>query len=104
MTNQFIVKSPDGKRIILSQGKITADALQSNNYVAPGNNSVYAQAGTYYNLSDGSITSKNFVVDRNGNVNLKGTVYATGGSFTGDIVANSLTLSLIHISEPTRRS
>ena len=92
MTNQFIVKSPDGKRIILSQGKITADALQSNNYVAPGNNSVYAQAGTYYNLSDGSITSKNFVVDRNGNVNLKGTVYATGGSFTGDIVANSLTL------------
>ena len=92
MTNQFIVKSPDGKRIILSQGKITADALQSNNYVAPGNNSVYAQAGTYYNLSDGSITSKNFVVDSNGNVNLKGTVYATGGSFTGDIVANSLTL------------
>lgn len=92
MTNQFIVKSPDGERIILSQGKITADALQSNNYVAPGHNSVYAQAGTYYNLSDGSITSKNFVVDRNGNVNLKGTVYATGGSFTGDIVANSLTL------------
>lgn len=92
MTNQFIVKSPDGKRVIISQGKITADALQSNNYVAPGYNSVYAQAGTYYNLSDGSITSKNFVVDRNGNVNLKGTVYATGGSFTGDIVANSLTL------------
>lgn len=92
MTNQFIVKSPDGKRVILSQGKITADALQSNNYVAPGYNSVYAQAGTYYNLSDGSITSKNFVVDKNGNVNLKGTVYATGGSFTGDIVANSLTL------------
>ena len=92
MTNQFIVKSPDGKRIILEKGKITADALQSNNYVAPGYNSVYAQAGTYYNLSDGSITSKNFVVDRYGNVNLKGTVYATGGSFTGDIVANSLTL------------
>ena len=92
MTNQFIVKSPDGKRVIISQGKITADALQSNNYVAPGYNSVYAQAGTYYNLSDGSITSKNFVVDRYGNVNLKGTVYATGGSFTGDIVANSLTL------------
>ena len=92
MTNQFIVKSPDGKRVIISQGKITADALQSNNYVAPGYNSVYAQAGTFYNLSDGSITSKNFVVDRYGNVNLKGTVYATGGSFTGDIVANSLTL------------
>lgn len=92
MTNQFIVKSPDGKRVIISQGKITADALQSNNYVAPDYNSVYAQAGTYYNLSDGSITSKNFVVDRYGNVNLKGTVYATGGSFTGDIVANSLTL------------
>lgn len=92
MTNQFIVKSPDGKRIVLEKGKITADALQSNNYVAPSYNSVYAQSGTYYNLSDGSITSKNFVVDRNGNVNLKGTVYATGGSFTGDIIANSLTL------------
>ena len=92
VTNQFIVKSPDGKRVVLSQGKITADALQSNNYVAPGYNSVYAQAGTFYNLSNGSITSKNFVVDQYGNVNLKGTVYATGGSFTGDIVANSLTL------------
>ena len=92
VTNQFIVKSPDGKRIVLEKGKITADALQSNNYVAPGHNSVYAQAGTFYNLSNGSITSKNFVVDQYGNVNLKGTVYATGGSFTGDIVANSLTL------------
>lgn len=92
VTNQFIVKSPDGKRIVLEKGKITADALQSNNYVAPGHNSVYAQAGTFYNLSDGSITSKNFVVDQYGNVNLKGTVYATSGSFTGDIVANSLTL------------
>lgn len=92
VTNQFIVKSPDGKRIVLEKGKITADALQSNNYVAPGHNSAYAQAGTFYNLSDGSITSKNFVVDQYGNVNLKGTVYATGGSFTGDIVANSLTL------------
>lgn len=92
VTNQFIVKSPDGKRIVLEKGKITADVLQSNNYVAPGHNSVYAQAGTFYNLSDGSITSKNFVVDQYGNVNLKGTVYATGGSFTGDIVANSLTL------------
>lgn len=92
VTNQFIVKSPDGKRIVLEKGKITADALQSNNYVAPGHNSIYAQAGTFYNLSDGSITSKNFVVDQYGNVNLKGTVYATGGSFTGDIVANSLTL------------
>lgn len=92
VTNQFIVKSPDGKRIVLEKGKITADALQSNNYVAPGYNSVYAQAGTFYNLSNGSITSKNFVVDQYGNVNLKGTVYATGGSFTGDIVANSLTL------------
>lgn len=92
VTNQFIVKSPDGKRIVLEKGKITADALQSNNYVAPGHNSVYAQAGTFYNLSDGSITSKNFVVDQYGNVNLKGTVYATGGSFTGDIIANSLTL------------
>lgn len=92
VTNQFIVKSPDGKRIVLEKGKITADALQSNNYVAPGHNSVYAQTGTFYNLSNGSITSKNFVVDQYGNVNLKGTVYATGGSFTGDIVANSLTL------------
>lgn len=91
MTNQFIVKSPDGKRIILERGVITADALKSNNYSAP-TSSIYAQEGTFYNLSDGSITSKNFVVDRYGNVNLKGTVYATGGSFTGDIVANSLTL------------
>lgn len=29
VTNQFIVKSPDGKRIVLEKGKVTADALQS---------------------------------------------------------------------------
>ena len=93
MTNQFVVKSPDGKRVVIQKGQILLDALKSNNYSAPTSSTgIYAVAGTFYDLSNGSITSKNFVLDSNGNVSLKGTVYATSGSFTGDIVANSLTL------------
>lgn len=93
MTNQFVVKSPDGKRVVIQKGQILLDALKSNNYSAPTSSTgIYAAAGTFYDLSNGSITSKNFVLDSNGNISLKGTVYATSGSFTGDIVANSLTL------------
>jgi len=101
MTNQFVVKSPDGKRVVIQKGQILLDALKSNNYSAPTSSTgIYAAAGTFYDLSNGSITSKNFVLDSNGNISLKGTVYATSGSFTGDIVANSLTLgSKVQIPE-----
>lgn len=93
VTNQYVIKSPNGKYVIIQNGYISADALRSNNYSAPTYyTDGYATEGTFYNLADGSITSKNFVLDSYGNVKLKGTVYATSGSFTGDIVANSLTL------------
>lgn len=100
MTNQFVIKSPDGKRVIIQKGQILLDALKSNNYSAPTSSTgIYAAAGTFYDLSNGSITSKNFVLDSNGNVSLKGTVYATSGSFTGTIIANAGTIGGCQILE-----
>ena len=87
MTKQFVVKSPDGKRVVISNGILSADALKSNNYSYSSGN--YSTAGTYLNLADGSIRSKNFAIDSSGNAYLKGTIYATSGEFTGDIKSGS---------------
>lgn len=87
ITNQFVVKSPDGKRTVISGGLLTTDAIKSNNYSY--SSGTYSTAGTFLNLSDGSITSKNFAIDSSGNAYFKGTIYATNGEFTGNIKSGS---------------
>lgn len=92
ITNQFVIKSPDGKRVVIEDGLLKSDFLQSLNYQAGTGTPLYSSAGTFIDMSNGAIYSKNFVIDKNGSAYFKGTVYATNGSFTGDIIANSLTL------------
>lgn len=87
ITNQFIVKSPDGNQVIISNGLLSADALKSNNYSYTSGN--FSNNGTFFNLSDGSIISKNLSVDSSGNATFKGTIYATSGEFTGSIKSGS---------------
>lgn len=92
ITNQFVIKSPDGKRVVIEDGLLKSNFLQSLNYQAGTGTPLYSSAGTFIDMSNGAIYSKNFVIDKNGSAYFKGTVYATNGSFTGDIIANSLTL------------
>ncbi len=77
----------------ITTAKLSTDAIKSQNYSAPGYyDDGYAQQGSYLNLSNGSFTSKNLVIDNYGNLKLKGNVTATSGSFTGSVYANAGTI------------
>lgn len=92
ITDQFVIKSPDGKRVVIEDGILKSDFLQSLNYQAGTGTPKYANVGTMFDMTNGAIYSKNFVISSSGEAYFKGTVYASSGKFVGDIVANSLTL------------
>lgn len=98
-TSQFIVKDQDGNAVIIEKGQIKAnaittpmlstDAVKSSNYSYSSGN--FSNSGTFLNLSDGSVISKNFAIDSsgnayfNGNGTFSGTIHASSGDFIGDI-------------------
>lgn len=81
ITNQFVIKSPDGKRVVIEDGLLKSNFLQSLNYQAGTGTPLYSSAGTFIDMSNGAIYSKNFVIDKNGSA-----------YFKGNVIANSLTL------------
>lgn len=80
ITKQFTIKSPDGSATIIEGGKLKADALKSNNYVA-GNDGTYSAFGTFLDLSNGEIHTPGFYLDSVGNAFYQGTVNADAGYF-----------------------
>ena len=60
---------------------ITTGSITSNNYIAPTSPSIFAGSGTKFNLTDGSIISKTFVIDTSGNAIFSGSV-TSGEIFT----------------------
>ena len=99
ITNQFIVKDPNGSATIISGGRIYAnsittamlatDAIKSTNYTkVSGNTSAYSNTGSYFNLSTGNIETPNFAVDNtNSKAYINGEIIATSGSI-GDSSTN----------------
>ena len=99
ITNQFIVKDPNGNSTIISGGRIYAnsittamlatDAIKSTNYTkVSGNTSAYSNTGSYFNLSTGNIETPNFAVDNtNSKAYINGEIIATSGSI-GDSSTN----------------
>lgn len=61
----------------VTAAKIATDAIKSKNYAYSSGN--YSTAGTFLDLSNGLIRSKNFAIDSSGNAYLKGTITATSG-------------------------
>ena len=99
MTKQFVVKSPDGKRVVIENGIVKTDFLQSHNYVAGTGTPKYSSSGTFFNMADGAMYSKNFVIDSNGSAYLKGTIYATAGQIGDCIISNGkLTIPAANIT------
>lgn len=94
-TSQFIVKDQDGNAVIIEKGQIKAnaittpmlstDAIKSSNYDYSSGN--FSNAGTFLNLSDGSIISKNFAIDASGNAYFNG-----NGTFSGTVTSKSGTI------------
>lgn len=82
ITKQFVIKSPDGTRTVISGGKVSTDLVQSNDYEYT--DGIYSNKGTMFGLDDtGFIRSKNFAVTEDGNAYLKGNVTASSG-YIGD--------------------
>lgn len=90
----------DGGKI--KTGSITAqqiatEALMSRKYGKPDDseqsNNIYATNGTFFDLADGSIISKNFAINDD-TAYFRGTVYATAGEIGGcQIVNGKLSIS-----------
>lgn len=81
ITNQFEIKSPDGSSTVISGGKLSADAIKSNNYEA-GSSGTYSSEGTYIDLTTGNIHTPGLYIDGEfGDAVFNGTVNATAGYF-----------------------
>lgn len=82
ITKQFVIKSSDGTRTVISGGTISTDLVQSNDYEYT--DGIYSNTGTMFGLEGtGFIRSKNFAVTEDGNAYLKGNVTASSG-YIGD--------------------
>lgn len=72
-------------------GKIRTGAIQSTTYTAPSG-SIYSGNGMSIVLDNqGSIISKQFVIDSSGNAFFKGALSAASGTFSGQVSGGSLT-------------
>ncbi|NBS86450.1 MAG: hypothetical protein EBS58_07185, partial [Micrococcales bacterium] len=72
---------------------ITTGSITSTNYQVPTPSSIFAGLGTKFNLTDGSITSKNFVIDTSGNATFNGTI--TGGSIASTALISDTPASTV---------
>ena len=96
MTNQFIIKDPDGTATVISGGKIqtgsittnmlATNAIKSTNYAASSNiNSPFTFTGSFFDLSNGNFYTPNFGVINTSWENGP----AIGAYFNGRVEANS---------------
>ncbi|MBE5922094.1 MAG: hypothetical protein E7269_05020 [Lachnospiraceae bacterium] len=85
LTGQFVVKSPDGKSIIMQNGMISTDIIKSTYYEEnTDTTSPYSIDGTYLNLENGNIYSPNFAIDNeNRKAYIKGEINALSGKIGG---------------------
>lgn len=90
ITKQFVIKSPDGSRTVITGGKISTDLVQSNDYEYT--DGIYSNKGTMIGLENtGFIRSKNFAVDKDGNAYFKGNITATRGYIGSESLGFSIT-------------
>lgn len=93
ITNQFVIKSPDGTSTIIEGGKIktgaittdmlSSSAIKSKNYKEGTyvDGAGYSVLGTFLDLDNGMIHTPGFYTDVIGNAFLAGTVHASAGWF-----------------------
>lgn len=69
----------------ISGNYIRTGILESNNYKKPIDGEIFAQDGTRFDLNNGSINSKNFNLDVNGNASITGRITATSGYIGNEV-------------------
>lgn len=88
VNSSLIIKGADGQTTAISGGQIQTDALKSSNYSYTSGN--FSSAGTFFNLSDGSIISKNFAINSSGNAYFNGEINADGGTIGGFDISDEI--------------
>lgn len=93
ITEQFVVKDPTGSITLISGGKIFAnsittdmlatDAIKSKNYSEKSSEDIFSIAGTFIDLSNGVIKTKNFAVNSTGNAYFNGEISSVSGTIGG---------------------
>lgn len=70
----------------INGSNITTGIIKSGNYVVPTKESIFAQSGTKFDLSNGTINSTNFNINADGDVDINGNVNIGGSiNMDGDI-------------------
>lgn len=82
-----ITSLADNSTTTINGAEICSGVIRSNNYVEGA--SPFSGEGTYIDLSDGSIASKNFAIDNEGNLYLKGDISATNARLNGGLKVGS---------------
>ena len=77
----------------ITTNNLVSDILQSSNYSYTSG--VFSNAGTFIDLADGSIYSKNFAIDSSGNAYFTGDISGSSGNFSGTLTGATLTGSTI---------
>ena len=93
---QIVGRVIAGENIVshnISTNELATDSIKSLNYPTTAQTGKYSTAGTFLDLSDGSIKSKSFAIDANGNAYFKGNLEAAGGTFSGNLSAAGGTFS-----------
>lgn len=84
------VSNSSGSNTVINGSYITTGTIKSSNYSYSSGN--YSNAGTSYDLSNGAIRSKNYSIDSNGNLHLRGTLDGCDGTFSGTISGGSINI------------
>lgn len=81
----------------ITADRIATDAIKSRNYAY--SSGLYSTAGTFLDLANGQIISKNFSIDSSGNATFKGALSGATGSFTGAVTASSGSFNNLKINQ-----
>ena len=82
----------------INTSTITSGLIQSADFSGTANGANFSLDGTAINLADGSITSREFRIDTNGDAEFRGNLVAAGGTFSGTLSANSITSGTLDAS------
>lgn len=82
---------------LITAERMETNAIKSRNY--DYSSGLYSTAGTFLDLANGQIISKNFSIDSSGNATFKGALSGATGSFSGTITASGGTFNTLQMNQ-----
>lgn len=79
------VSNNSGSNTVIDGGSVTLKNIRSTNYTDTNTSDTFSTSGTKFDFSAGTISSKNFAIDNNGNAFFKGQLSGASGVFRGEL-------------------